>query len=190
MAFGAIGLLGKGEITFFAAPNIIWLLWVAVFFLVGFSEELFFRGFVMGVIRREHGRVYAIVASSIIFGLIHSINPSVSVLAIVNIVAVGVFLALIYDYTKSLWLTIGFHFVWDAFQGTILGLPVSGLDIPSIFKSSIQGNELITGGAFGFESSICVTAIFLIAIVITLLIGEHYRRARIKIPVDSQGVEA
>jgi hypothetical protein len=50
-----------------------------------------------------------------------------------------------------------FHFFWNFFEGSVYGVAVSGVSVPSVFFSEISGPEIISGGAFGAEGSIAVT---------------------------------
>ena len=57
------------------------------------------------------------------------------------------------------------HLTWNFFQGPIFGFEVSGIESESIIKQSVTGNEILTGGSFGFEGSILATVGIIIMIL-------------------------
>ena len=61
----------------------------------------------------------------------------------------GVLLGLAYAATRSLWLPIGLHFGWNFTEGGIFGASVSGRAYHGMFKFSLSGSDILTGGAFG-----------------------------------------
>jgi hypothetical protein len=58
--------------------------------------------------------------------------------------------------TGALWLPIGIHLGWNALQGPVLGINVTGADIGlghwSVF--TFPGDPLLTGGAMGIEGGL------------------------------------
>jgi len=126
----------------------------ALLLLSAFSEELVFRGFVLGRLLNVTNRFLALLVSSAIFALFHSNNPEVSPVAVMNIFLGGLLLGITYSYNRNIWFGFMLHFTWNLVQGPILGIPVSGLVLPSIISSHTQGPELITGGHFGLEASL------------------------------------
>jgi len=121
---------------------------------VALYEELAFRGYIFQNLRADRGIVAALVASSLLFGIFHGLNPNVNLLALANIFLAGVLLAACYLVTRSLWLAMAFHFSWNFVQGPLLSFPLSGLDTAGLLVTSTQGNPLITGGAFGPEGGL------------------------------------
>ena len=79
------------------------------------AEEILFRGYFYGVIRRFGGRLPAILTSSLLFAAIHVHLPSVP-----GLVILAVILCLLYERTGSLWATITMHAAFNA--TTILAL--------------------------------------------------------------------
>jgi membrane protease YdiL (CAAX protease family) len=69
-------------------------------------EELFFRGFLFGALRK-HGLVVAALVSGIAFGLAHVASAPIGFL--VPLGALGVILALVYERTGSLYPSMGLH---------------------------------------------------------------------------------
>lgn len=70
------------------------------------AEELFFRGFLFGALRR-HGLVLAVLVSGIAFGLAHVASSPIAF--VVPLAALGVILALLYERTGSLYPSIALH---------------------------------------------------------------------------------
>ncbi|HEX6289728.1 MAG TPA: CPBP family intramembrane glutamic endopeptidase [Herpetosiphonaceae bacterium] len=72
-------------------------------------EEIVFRGLLYQWLRTHTSAVAAIVVSGMIFSLVH-IYPVV----LLPLFAVGVILAAVFEWTKSLWITIVLHFFQNA----------------------------------------------------------------------------
>jgi membrane protease YdiL (CAAX protease family) len=69
-------------------------------------EELFFRGFLFGGLRK-HGLILATLVSGVAFGLAHVASSPIGF--IVPLATLGVILALLYERTGSLYPSIGLH---------------------------------------------------------------------------------
>jgi membrane protease YdiL (CAAX protease family) len=92
--------------------------------LVGWSEEVMFRGLWLRGLHRSFGIWVAILGSSLIFGAIHMLNVFLTgdlrgaVIQSAAAFLSGVFLAAVRLRTGSLWTGIVLHGLWDA--GTFL----------------------------------------------------------------------
>lgn len=141
-----------------------------LFILVALSEEILFRGYVQGLLRNHYGANVAIIHSSILFALLHMMNPGIlsTPFTLINIFLIGIFFAVTREMTGGIWLPIGFHLTWNFFQGNIFGFAVSGTDSKTIISITSQGNSFISGGEFGAEGSILATMIILIACIIVI----------------------
>ncbi len=156
---------------FIAGMAIIWLLY---FSLVGWNEELLFRGYRMQNISEGLNPWWGVILSSLWFGSAHWLNPGASWQSMIGIFLAGIFLAFGYLRTRQLWLPIGLHISWNFFEGTVFGFPVSGMDMYSLIHPSITGPEAWTGGAFGPEAGL----ILLPALVFGALLTYGYTRLR------------
>lgn len=133
--------------------------------IAGFIEEYVFRGIVFKLSEELLGSWIAIIIQAALFGLIHGSNPNATIFSTFAIaVEAGILLVAVYMLTRRLWMAIGLHFAWNWMQGPFFGIPVSGLDINGFFETSVNGPEILTGGAFGAEASI-------IAVMLCTLIG-------------------
>jgi len=132
------------------------LLYLGVFIMVGWNEELLFRGYRLQNLADGLNPVWGVLLSSLWFGIAHLANPNTEAKLFVagGILLAGVFLAYGYITTKQLWLPIGLHIGWNFFEGVGFGFPVSGLDIYHLMRITINGPELWTGGGFGPEAGL------------------------------------
>jgi membrane protease YdiL (CAAX protease family) len=162
-----------------AAASTMLLLSLLVYLSVAFNEEFTFRGYQLlnlaeGFVSRRLGPrgaiLLAFLLSAGIFGLAHGTNESATVASTSGIVLGGVLLSLPYLCTGELALSIGVHFSWNFFQGTVYGFPVSG-SVPKrrLLVSEQAGPDLWTGGAFGPEAGLL--AVFAVMIGCLLVIG-------------------
>jgi hypothetical protein len=120
-------------------------------------------------------------------------NPHVSALAKVNILLAGLLLGLVFVQTGRVWMPWMLHFSWNVCEGMLLGLPVSGLAIPSLFRLRLVGTDLMTGGAFGLEGSLWNTVALSAILFVMLSIGvgrARQRRASVDAPVGVPGTPA
>ncbi|HRJ73186.1 MAG TPA: CPBP family intramembrane metalloprotease [Terrimicrobiaceae bacterium] len=73
------------------------------------SEEIIFRGYLYGVIRRYAGRWWAVVISAMLFAAIHGHLPSLA-----GLFVLAVALSLIYEASGSLWTSILMHAAFNS----------------------------------------------------------------------------
>ena len=122
----------------------------------GIFEELLFRGVLFRIVEEWLGSWISLVVSSLVFGLVHLMNPAATVMGAVFIsVEAGVLLAAAYMLTRRLWMSMGFHIAWNYTQsGVFSGIVSGGYVEPGLIKPVIDGPTLLTGGDFGVESSV------------------------------------
>ena len=126
-----------------------------LFILAGASEEIMFRGYILQNLREWPGTILAVVISSILFGLVHGLNPNFNLLAALNIALAGVAFCCAYLITGNLWLPLAYHFSWNFFQGPVFSFPVSGMISGGLLLTQVsQTGSAITGGAFGPEGGL------------------------------------
>jgi uncharacterized protein len=142
------------------------LTYFIIFIFVGFSEEIFGRGYCLNVINNSTKKLPGVLISSIIFSLMHAANPNISLIAFINIFLVGILFSYMVLKTNNLWMPIGFHISWNYFQGNIWGFPVSGTNWGSLYKTIISNNNIYNGGKFGPEGGIIVSLIILLSFIV------------------------
>ena len=130
------------------------------------SEELLFRGYAFQRLVDSVGALWAVLLTSLFFGVAHLLNPAVTPLSTANTVLAGVVLSVAYLKTRALWLPLGLHWAWNFTMGPILGLPVSGLRVtPSLFQADSAGPQWLAGGAYGPESGVVLSVVSVVLIV-------------------------
>lgn len=165
IGFLILFILGYLSVDGFSFPVGTLILYFLLFVVVSFHEEIMMRGYVLNNLMQSMNRYVALSISSVIFMSIHLLNPNVNFLSVVNLFLAGIVLGIYYIHKPNLWLPIGMHLTWNFFQGPIFGFEVSGIETKSIINQSVRGNEIITGGAFGFEGSILATILIITIIV-------------------------
>jgi uncharacterized protein len=125
-------------------------------FMAAVFEELLFRAVLFRIVEQVCGTSIALIASALVFGILHGANPSATLFSDVAIaLEAGILLAVAFVLTRNLWLAIGIHTGWNFAEGSLFGAHISGT-VPtySVVHASLTGSELLTGGAFGPEASI------------------------------------
>jgi uncharacterized protein len=143
------------------SPLLRGLLITSLFFVIaGATEELVFRGFAFQALVHNLGGPLAIAITSLIFGLAHGSNPGASVFSTINTVLAGIWLALAYLMTRSLWLATALHWSWNFAMVFIFGLPVSGLTTLGEFawlRGIVGEPAWVSGGSYGPEAGVAAT---------------------------------
>jgi membrane protease YdiL (CAAX protease family) len=86
-------------------------------------EEVFFRGFIFGGLRKSWGLIGGALGSGLLFGVAHLGNPG-TFYVVPPIALVGAFFAWGYAYSGSLYPSMGAHFLFNSFSLAI-GLATS-----------------------------------------------------------------
>jgi len=138
---------------------------VVVFVPAVLHEELLFRGYAYQRLWLWN-RWLALFAGSAVFAALHAGNMAITPLALFNIFLGGILLSLAWERYRRLWFPIGLHLGWNLMSGPILGYEVSGyVPSESVLRTAASGPDWLTGGAFGIEGSVCMTAVAGVAIL-------------------------
>jgi membrane protease YdiL (CAAX protease family) len=191
---GAMGLLG-GLLLFSAVVGVLYLLgsyhvtgtnpgaaWLPALLMVGLGagigEEIITRGVLFRIIEEGLGTWVALIVSALFFGAAHIANPGATLWSSAAIaIEAGLLFGLLYHVTRSLALCMGLHAAWNFTQGTIYGIPVSGLKADGWLVSTRSGPDWLSGGVFGAEAS--VIALTLCSLCTLALLAVAVRRGSI-----------
>lgn len=136
-----------------------------LFIVAALAEEAMFRGYPLQTLSRARLAWLGVFLTSVPFASIHLWNPNAGPGAFANTALAGVWLAIAYLRTRSLWFPLGIHWAWNWALGSLFGLPVSGLQIVS--HPLLQGNDLgppwLTGGNYGIEGGVACTLALLLS---------------------------
>lgn len=142
--------------------------------LVGYWEELVFRGYLFQNMVEGMGNKIAIIISCIIYGLIHAANPNAGILSSLIIVLFGFLRIYGYLLTNMLWLSMGMHMGWNFFQGPVFGFHASGHEMITVIKQADLGPGYLSGGDFGPEGSLLIIPIIFLALWIMRLYSRRH----------------
>lgn len=134
----------------------------------GAAEEVMFRGYMLPRQGARFGIRFALIFSSILFALFHSMNVGFTPLAFINLFLIAYFFALLDYKVGHIWYSCGAHSMWNFLQGNVFGLQVSGNQgAATLIHANYTTNakDIITGGSFGPEGGLAVTFITIIAII-------------------------
>jgi membrane protease YdiL (CAAX protease family) len=131
-----------------------------IFVVAAFAEEALFRGYALQTLTRAKLAWLGVALTLALFGAAHLTNPNVVPgFTLANTAIAGLWFAIAYLRTRSLWLPLGLHWSWNWALGWFFGLPVSGLNLTShpLLKASDSGALWLTGGSYGIEGGIAAT---------------------------------
>ena len=130
----------------------------------GAAEETLTRGWMLPVLSARYKPWVGILVSSLFFAVLHSLNPNLSVIAMINLALFGFFAAFYALREGSLWGICALHSVWNWVQGNIFGFEVSGGSFGggTLLNLMETGPDWLTGGPFGPEGGLAVTFVLLV----------------------------
>ncbi|HPI38371.1 MAG TPA: type II CAAX endopeptidase family protein [Ignavibacteriaceae bacterium] len=149
------------------------ILMIGILLLVA-HEEIMYRGYILRTFEKHYNTVTAVILSSLLFSLAHSLRPDISPLSFINIFLAGAFLSILCINYNSIWLPLGFHFGWNYFLW-LFNYPISGQRYTNpLFKLEYSNHNLVTGSEFGPEDSIVMTV--LLAAITGYTLYKHKRK--------------
>ncbi len=182
LAVGVIALFGGYRVTgISASPQLLAPLAIGIG--AGVVEEVVFRGILLRVLETWLGSWAALAITSLLFGLIHLMNPGASILTALGLVIeAGVLLGAAYLLTRRLWLAFGLHIVWNTLLAGVFSSAVSGSGTQSgLLVAEVSGPTWLTGGSMGIEGSLLTVLLGFVAGILMLVLAA--RRGHLQGPV-------
>lgn len=184
LGFGLCLALGEVEVTGVRFDPLNLLATWAFCLLVALTEEIMMRGYILGhLMYTRLNKFLSLFISSVLFALLHIFNPNVAVLPMLNLVLAGMLLGASYLYTRNLCFPIALHLFWNWVQGPILGYQVSGMELgTSVLQLHLPEDNVINGGAFGFEGSLICTGLMIVFTILIVWWGEKREAISLAVP--------
>ncbi len=140
-----------------------------LFIVAALAEEALFRGYPLQTLSRAGLIVLGVLLTSVPFAAIHLNNPnSKGPFPFLNTALAGVWLAVAYLRTRSLWFPLGIHWAWNWALGSLFGLPVSGMNDLApypLLRGVDLGPAWLTGGAYGIEGGLACTIALIVSTI-------------------------
>jgi uncharacterized protein len=140
---------------------------------ISWMEEISFRGYILNNLMDSFSPGAGLIISSLLFAGFHMLNPGMSFIPFINLFLAGILLGIVFIYTRTIWYALSLHFSWNFFQGPVFGFRVSGIELDGFIRQEVKGDEIISGGAFGFEGSILASFIIILCI---FALNRYYNR--------------
>ncbi len=158
--------LDQSSIGFFFCYLLMWI-------PQGASEEIMLRGFMMPHVSARFGKAAGVMITSVVFSLLHTGNAGFAVIPLINLALIALFFALLSLHTNEIWTVCAAHSAWNFSQGNLYGMQVSGTQNAAHLVHTVysdKSSDILTGGDFGPEGGLFVTAIVIISLLILLAI--------------------
>lgn len=169
---GVLWLLGSYHVIGFN-PHADWLpplLFAGIG--AGIAEEIMFRGVLFRATEEGLGTWAALLVSALFFGFAHAANPGATAWSSSAIaIEAGLLFGLLYHVTRSLPICMGLHAAWNFCQGTVYGIPVSGLKADGWLVSTRTGPDWLSGGVFGAEASVVALTLCSLCSIALLIVA-------------------
>ncbi|MGH7653065.1 MAG: lysostaphin resistance A-like protein [Gemmatimonadaceae bacterium] len=163
-------LIATGHFSFDRQPSEIISWWSAarsalsVLAPAALAEELAMRGYLLTTLVEGVGAPFAIAITSVLFAVLHLLNPDPTFLSTGMVALAGLFLAVIRLTTDSLWAAWVAHLAWNLAQAVVLHAPVSGLPLATpAYRLVDHGPTWATGGPWGPEGGLAAAGGMLVA---------------------------
>ena len=177
VGFCMIGLLVAGLLAFgfgrLEPPTAGWavalwsgLAWAAAAMLIGFTEEIAFRGYLFAILRERYGFWIGALVVTGLFMVAHGHNPDENLIGLLTTAVVSVLFCFAILRTGTLWWVIGCHAAWDWAESYFFGSADSGMYSSGRLLTLLpHGNAYLSGGTDGPEGSLLCLAVLLAALL-------------------------
>lgn len=161
-SFGGLALHGRSLVGYAVG-------WAIVFLMVGFFEELLFRGYLQFTLTTAIGFWPSAILLSIIFGFVHLGSRGENWMGGVTAGLFGLFLCFTLRRIGNLWFALGLHASFVYGETFIYSVPNSGFPSSGhLLNSTFHGPRWLTGGSVGPEASVMM---FVVLALLFLLFG-------------------
>jgi membrane protease YdiL (CAAX protease family) len=159
MIAGGLSFIQNNDAPLLAVGSTL-LISFLIFAAAAAFEEALFRGYMLQTFVRADMTLFAVLLTSTLFATVHNANPNATLLSWTNTFLAGIWFAVAYLKTRTLWMPFGLHLAWNWVQGSVFGIEVSGLkDIiqAPVLREIDNGPAWLTGGEYGVEGGLACT---------------------------------
>lgn len=165
------------------------LILLFAFILQAGTEEMVFRGWMMGRLAERYGLWVGVIGNSVLFTLMHVDSEALVALGLPGIalftsatLLFSIFLSLLVIRERSIWGAAAWHASWNWMFITWFGLPTTGIELglaPLVADYMPTPNAAVwlTGGSDGPEGSVLTPIILLIGTLVLSRILQAKRSA-------------
>lgn len=141
----------------------------------GTAEELLLRGWMLPVLGARYNWIAGVLVSSAAFAILHGLNPNIGPVAVLNLALFGLLTAFWALREGGIFGVSALHVIWNWSQTNLYGLSTSGMRIEAglLMDWEESGPDWLTGGAFGPEGGLAVSAALLLSIAWLLWISRR-----------------
>jgi len=119
------------------------------------AEELLCRGYLLTVVWERIGVRWAVLLTSLMFGLLHLTNPGATAESVSLVTLAGIFLAAVRVKLDSLYAAWMAHLAWNWVMAVPLHAAVSGVRFESPEYQAVTGSPAwVSGGPWGPEGGL------------------------------------
>jgi hypothetical protein len=119
------------------------------------AEELICRGYLLTVVWERVGVRWAVLLTSLMFGLLHLTNPGATAESVALVTLAGIFLAAVRVVLDSLYAAWMAHLAWNWVMAVPLHAAVSGVRFESPEYQAVTTQPAwVSGGAWGPEGGL------------------------------------
>ncbi len=119
------------------------------------AEELLCRGYLLTVVWERIGVRWAVLLTSLMFGLLHLTNPGATAESVSLVTLAGIFLAAVRVKLDSLYAAWMAHLAWNWVMAVPLHAAVSGVRFESPEYQAVTGSPAwVSGGSWGPEGGL------------------------------------
>lgn len=152
------------------------------FILQSGTEEMVFRGWMMGRLAERYGLWVGVIGNSLLFTLMHVDIEALSALGASGIaiftsatLLFSIFLSLLVIRERSIWGAAAWHAAWNWMFITWFGLPTTGIELglsplAADYMPAADAAIWLTGGTDGPEGSVLTPIVLVIGSVVLALL--------------------
>lgn len=164
MRVAGLALHGWGLLSATAA-------WLGAMVIVGLSEEMWFRGYLLQTLRRGIGFWAAAIVLSLWFtGEHYFFKQGENIWDCITLFAFGMLICFSVLRTGSLWFAVGLHASFDFMQIFVIGTRNGGqVPVAHLLDASFPGPAWVNGGSLGTEASVLMYPLFVAVFIYVAL---------------------